>query len=325
MRVAFEGREHDLAAGESVLECLERHGEQVASMCRAGVCQCCLLRAESGEIPGIAQQGLKESWRAQGLFMPCVCRPTGDLQVVRTDAIPVFHARILDVLALSPRVMRVRLSTPDFFRFSGGQFIQLVRPQDGLMRSYSIASLPGEEQLEMHVAMQPEGKMSQWLAASPGAAVEVRGPLGECSYVEGEPERPLLLAGTGTGLSPLYAVLRSALLAGHTGPIHLFHAAAEPRELYLWQQLGALAAGRSNVRIAASVPGGESTEPGISALPLPDQLLATDLPMKAARAYLCGNPDFVRSTRKRLYLQGMPLGRIHADPFVPPAANGTMG
>ena len=324
MRVAFEGREHDLAAGESVLECLERHGERVASMCRAGVCQCCLLRSESGEIPAIAQQGLKESWRAQGLFMPCVCRPAGDLQVVRTDAIPAFHAHIVDVAALSPRVIRVRLSTPDFFRFSGGQFIQLVRPHDGLMRSYSIASLPGDAHLEMHVALQPEGRMSQWLAASPGAAVEIRGPLGECSYAEGEPERPLLLAGTGTGLSPLYAVLRSALQAGHTGPIHLFHAAAERRELYLWEQLGALAAGRSNVRIAACVPG-ECAEPGISALPLTDQLLATGLPVTQARAYLCGNPDFVRSTRKRLYLQGMPLARIHADPFLPPAANGTMG
>jgi len=297
----------------------------MASMCRAGVCQCCLLRAESGEIPRVAQQGLKESWRAQGLFMPCVCRPTGELQVVRSDAIPVFAARVLDVQALSPRVIRVRLSLPPGFGYSGGQFIQLVRPQDGLMRSYSIASLPGDGQLELHVALQPGGRMSQWLAESPGAEVQVRGPLGECCFVQGEPQRPLLLAATGTGLSPLYAVLRSALLAGHRGPIHLFHGASERRELYLWQQLGALTAGHAGVRISASVPGSDGAEEGISPQPLPDQLFASGVALPDARAYLCGNPDFVRSVRKRLYLAGMPLERIHADPFLPPAAASAMG
>ncbi len=41
-----------------------------------------------------------------------------------------------------------------------------------------------------------------------------------------------------------------------------------------------------------------------------------------ARAYLCGDPDLVARTRKKLFLAGARLGDIHADPFVtaPPPA-----
>ncbi len=320
MHLSFEGQEYELAAGETVLDCLHRHGQQLASMCRAGICQCCLLRADSGEIPAVAQQGLKTALISRGLFMPCVCRPTGDLAVARCDALPIHQARVVEVENLSPRVLRVGLSVPEGFRFSGGQFVQLVRPVDGLMRPYSIASLPGDPLLELHVALQAEGRMSQWLAHARGECVELRGPLGECCYPDGDGGRPLLLAGTGTGLAPLHAVLRSALQAGHAGPIRLFHGAAEQRELYLWEALAALAARHPNLRIAASVRDGDGAGPGVSIRPLAEQALAGDLPWTESRAFLCGNPDFVRDMRRQLYLKGLPLDRIHADPFVPPTA-----
>jgi len=320
MQLEFAGKQYELGTGETVLECLERHGEQMVSSCRSGVCQCCLVRATAGAVPRAAQQGLKQSWREQGLFMPCVCRPEGDLAIERSDAVQLFSSRVESVQELSPRVMRVRLTMPEGFRFAGGQFIQLVRPADGLMRSYSIASLPGEGALQLHVSRQPGGIMSQWLPAAAGEPVQLRGPLGECSYVTSEPERPLLLAGTGTGLAPLYAVLRAALREGHAGPIHLFHGAAGIAELYLWRELQELAERHANLSLSASVAGDAAGEPGVSSRPLAEQVLSDGPSPKQLRAWLCGNPDFVRGLRKQLYLAGTPLERIHADPFIPPAA-----
>lgn len=316
----FEGRRHELADGETVLDCLERHGEQVASLCRSGVCQCCLLRAQSGELPKAAQQGLKPAWKEQGVFMPCVCRPQSDLVVTRCDAVPAWNSTVVDVQALSPRVLRVRLERPAGFQFSGGQFIQLVRPEDELTRSYSLASLPADEVLELHVSLQRDGRMSQWLAGAKGAAVQLRGPLGECCHVAGEPDRPLLLAGTGTGLAPLWGVLRSALHAGHAAPIHLYHAAAEPAELYLWQAMADVAEAHPQIRIGVSVAEGQGADPRIDAAPLAERVLAAAPSLPQPRVYLCGNPDFVRGLRRQMYLAGTPLDRIHADPFVPPAA-----
>jgi ferredoxin-NADP reductase len=319
MQLDFEGRQYELADGETVLECLERHGEQTASLCRSGVCQCCLLKAQSGEIPKAAQQGLKASWKDQGIFMPCVCRPTQGLVITRCDAVPSWSSRVLHVEPMSPRVLRVRLERPAGFHFAGGQFIQLVRPADELTRSYSLASLPSDDSLELHVALQRDGQMSQWLAGACGEVVTLRGPLGECCHVPGEPERPLLLAGTGTGLAPLWGVLRSALQAGHEAPIHLYHAAAQPDELYLWQAMADVAEAHPQIRIGASVAEGVAADPRIDAASLADRVLAAAPSLPDPRVYLCGNPDFVRGMRREMYLAGTPLERIHADPFVPPA------
>lgn len=320
MLLEFEGRKLELQSGETVLECLERNGERVASLCRSGVCQSCLLTALAGEVPRAAQQGLKESWRAQGVFMPCVCRPANDLQVVRCDAVPAYASRVLDVQHLSPRVLRVQLARPEGLRFSAGQFIQLVRPADELVRAYSLASLPDDQSLELHVALHHDGRMSQWLAGAAGAAVQLRGPLGECCHVIGELHRPLLLAGTGTGLAPLWGVSRAALQSGHQGPIHLFHGASCATELYLWRDLQELARSHPQLRIAASIRGGEEvTDARIGTTPLAERVLAEASSLSQPRVYLCGNPEFVRSLRKQLYLDGVPLDRIHADPFVPPA------
>jgi CDP-4-dehydro-6-deoxyglucose reductase, E3 len=319
MQLDFEGRQFELADGETVLECLERHGEQTPSLCRSGVCQCCLLKASSGELPKVAQQGLKASWKEQGVFMPCVCRPTASLVVTRCDAVPSWSSRVLQVEPMSPRVLRVRLARPEGFQFEGGQFIQLVRPADELTRSYSLASLPSDDSLELHVALQRDGQMSQWLASAASEAVTLRGPLGECCHVAGEPDRPLLLAGTGTGLAPLWGVLRSALQAGHAAPIHLYHAAAQPDELYLWQAMADVAEAHPQIRIGASVAEGAAADPRIDAASLADRVLAAAPSLPDPRVYLCGNPDFVRGMRREMYLAGTPLERIHADPFVPPA------
>src|ERR1019366_6954129 len=122
--------------------------------------------------------------------------------------------------------------------YRAGQFVSLFR-EDGLARSYSLASLPGEGALELHVRKIPGGAMSGWLysqalhsqalhsqsldRAQPGAQsgvpVWIQGPSGNCFYVPGKADEPLLLAGAGTGLAPLYGIARDALQQGHSGPI----------------------------------------------------------------------------------------------------------
>jgi CDP-4-dehydro-6-deoxyglucose reductase len=321
MAIVFEGQAFELLPGETVLEGLERHGHAVRSFCRAGVCQSCMLKARSGVLPAASQRDLKRSLRVQGMFLSCVCRPEGDLEIERGEVTPEFQARVLRVEGLTRDVLRVTLSRPDGFEFRAGQFIQLERPSDALMRPYSIASLPTETTLELHVALLPAGRMSGWLANAEGAPVTLRGPFGECFYVDDESTRPLLLAGTGTGLAPLLGVLRAALGAGHRGPIHLYHGSPDATGLYLWRELQALEESAPELRVIGSVlSAGEATLlRGVRAEPL-EQAVLGDLPnLTEHRVFLCGNPELVKCLKKRIYLAGTPLERIHADPFVAPA------
>lgn len=318
MRVTFEGRELELAPGETVLDCLDRNDSGVPSFCRNGACQTCMVRAEEGTVPAAAQAGLKPAWRSQGWFLACMCRPTSDLVIARCDASAEFTASIVAVEALSPRVLRVRLSRPEGFSYAAGQFVQVVRPADGLMRPYSLASTPEDEELEMHVALLPDGRMSRWLAGAGGETVTLRGPFGECFYQHEEVQRPLLLAGTGTGLAPLYGVLRTALASGHSAPVRLMLGAAQRAELYLWQALHALAAAHPQLSLTGSVPDADGAA-SLSDRPLQELAMQSGLKFSDARIYLCGNPDFVRGMRRQLYLAGAALDRIHADAFLPPA------
>jgi CDP-4-dehydro-6-deoxyglucose reductase len=240
------------------------------------------------------------------------------LRLARCEGAGKYAAQVLEVQALSSRVLRIRLSRPAGFAYSAGQFIQLVRPADGIMRPYSLASTPDELFLELHVALLPQGKLSSWLADAEGQQVTLRGPYGECFYVQEPVPRPLLLVGTGTGLAPLYGVLRTALAAGHSAAMRLIHGAADAEGLYLWSAIRALAGTHRQLECMGSVQGGAEA-PGMSREPLQTLVQQCGLPLADVRIYLCGNPDFVRNLRKQLYLAGTPLARIHADPFLPPA------
>lgn len=206
----------------------------------------------------------------------------------------------------------MRLTTDAAFDYRPGQYLTLLR-DDGLARSYSLASLPRERSLELHVRVLEGGRMSQWLAreANIGTSMSLMGPSGDCFYVPGREEQPMLLAGTGTGLAPLYGIVRDALAAGHQGPIHLVHGVASRAGLYLRPELAELMAGHANVTCTASV----LAEDG----PMEKAVLASHPSLKGWRAYVCGDPAIVQRMRKTLFLAGAALNDIHADAFLPSA------
>ena len=333
-RIEFEGSSYDLLPGETVLAGLTRQGVELPSFCRTGVCQTCLVRATRGTPTASSQAGVAASWVERGCFLACQCIPEGPLAVERSDVFGTFTSRVVRVEQLSQRVLRVELEVPAGFEYRGGQFLQLERA-GGVMRPYSIASLPGSGRLELHVALLPGGLMSQWLRTATDQPVTLRGPFGECFYLEREPERPLLLAGTGTGLAPLLAVTRAALAAGHRGPIHLYHGSTSVEGLYLWRELLELVEAAPQLRVFGSVlpapgtaaPSGASPAAAAASpsrcqlLHRPLERLILDDPLDCfdCRVYLCGDPGLVQRLRQRVYLCGAPLARIHCDPFVAPS------
>lgn len=297
----------ELQENESTLDALLRSGAPVPHSCKAGTCGSCMLRAIGGSVPARAQAGLKDSWKARGYLLACVCHPEDDLTLAGVDADAQVQARIVDLHPFSTDVLRVRLACIAPFEFLAGQYLSLVRP-DGLARSYSIASLPGGD-IELHVRLLPNGRMSSWLrdSAHVGDTVSVLGPNGDCFYTAGRPAQPLLLVGTGTGLAPLYGIAREALRVGHTGPIHLIHGAVRAEGLYFQDELRAL----DGVQYRPTLLESEG--------PI-DQVVLSMFPKPAGmRAFLCGDPAIVQSLKKKLFLQGMDLRDIHADAFLPAA------
>jgi CDP-4-dehydro-6-deoxyglucose reductase len=324
-RIHFQGEPFELLPGETVLAGLERQGKPLPSFCRTGVCQTCVVRAARGRPPPSSQAGLAESWAERGCFLACQCVPNEPLEVEPWEAVGTFDSRVASVERVSSAVLRVELDAPPPFSYRAGQFVQLEGP-GGVSRPFSLASTPGSERLELHVALRAGGALSGWLEAATGQAVRVRGPFGECFYFDNEPDRPLLLAGTGTGLAPLFGVTRAALSAGHRAPIHLYHGSTALSGLYLWPELAALAASHAELHVFGSVLSGDVSAAAaaprcqVFGEPLDRLILRDPLDFAQCRVYLCGGPDVVQRLRQRIYLSGAPRARIHCDPFVAPAS-----
>lgn len=309
-----------LIGEETVLDGLLRRGHDLAHACRSGVCQACALVCESGELPPASQQGLGELERRRGVFLACQCRPETDLELSELGEGAVVEGRIVGLDRLSGSVVRVRVEPSAPIAYEAGQYLALQRG-DGLTRSYSIASVPDEPWLEFHVRRVPGGQMSGWLydEACVGDTLGLRPPLGSCCYAAIEDRRaPLLLVGVGTGLAPLWGLVREALAAGHEGPIQLVRAAATPAGLYLGEALRALAERHpEQLELRTCVRAGHDPEAEVrDVTALASQLVEDSGAPASTYAVVCGDPAIVKALRFELFLAGVASKRILADAFI---------
>lgn len=321
----FGGRDLPLEEHESVLDCLLRHQQHIPYACKAGMCQACLVKAVDCDATEESRKWIKPALQARGYTLACQWVPRDDvaarLPTLEEFAVPV-RLRSLD--ALTGSVLRLRLEVLDpamMFPYRPGQYLSLINPE-GIARSYSIANdYEAEGFIELHVSRTSHGVFTAWLfsRARPGDLLHIRGPAGDCFYEREEEEAyPLLLAGTGSGLAPLYGILRQALAREHRGEVTLVHGGRSRDQLYHIEELAALEETHANFRYVPVVrEHGAGGDPRLSAGDAMETALRQVEPggFGRCRFYLCGAPDFVHGLRRKLFLKGARSEHIRADPF----------
>jgi len=272
--------------------------------------------------PEGSQAGLKPTLVEQGYFLACQAKPAEDV-VVRGGPTPPIATTVIRHETIGANIVRIRLNPHGPFAYRPGQFVNVSGP-DGLLRSYSLASVDTEDFLELHVRHVEGGQVSGWLCekVKPGDTLRILGPHGDGFYVSGREDQPLILAGAGTGLSPLYGIVRDALAKDHRGPIHLIQGARLPERLYLVDALRELATEHATLNVHLCAPDGAAKgvaqEPlDAAAIRIAKQLKAEDHP--SPRAFLCGNAAIVNAMRRKLFLSGLASQDLLADPFTPAA------
>lgn len=321
IKVLYENKHYALAENETVLDCLLRSGQNIPHSCKAGSCQSCMMKMVKGEIPEIAQQDISTNFKQMGYFLSCQCRPKSDVSVQLPDSVNFdIKASIIEKKSLGGNVLKVGLRLLGDFEYRAGQYITIANDQ-GLVRCYSIANKTKKDRdIDLHVRLLPNGKMGGWLqdVAKIGDEVVVRGPAGDCFYLNSDnKDYPILLSGTGTGLSPLYGILLDALESGHRGEIKLYHGALKEADLYFIEELREIAEKYSNFTYIPCVLRGEEGS-FYKAGNIEDIVLA-ELPQDKSqlKAYLCGAPDLVNSLKIKIFLAGVSTPNIHSDAFLP--------
>lgn len=305
------GQSWSVPLGSNLLDVLNGAGLRVPYSCRSGSCHACLVRCVRGEPLDDRPEALSAVRREQGWRLACQCRVVDDLEVQlfdpSRDGLP---ARVHSLDWLSPSVLRLRLLPDKPLRYAAGQHLVLWTA-GGVARPYSLASVPGEEPwLEFHLDCRQSGAFSE--AASrlqPGDVLglgELRG--GALHYDPDWSGRPLWLLAAGTGLAPLWGVLREAVRQHHQGPIRVIHQAHDATGHYLAEPLRALAEAHPQVQLQL-----------VAASEQAAVLAELRLVSRQTLALLCGSPASVEAFARRLFLIGVPRNQVLADIFLPHA------
>lgn len=317
-RIKFDDQIFETEHGETVLHTLLRNNMQVPYGCKAGACQCCLMRSLDNSPPEKSQAGLKDTEQKQNYFLPCVCVPENDMTVVLPNQASAWlEGEIVDKHALSENVILIKLKSKEPLAFFAGQFVNL-KNEAGVIRSYSIANIPNpSHELVFHIRILPNGAFSRFVAdeLEIGMSLSFSHAQGHCHYLEGKSEQPLLLIGTGTGLAPLYGIIRDALENhNHSGEIHLFHGSRDASGLYCEDTLREMEKNHPNFYYTPCLSGevkSRYTKGRANQI-----ALEKFIKLNGWRVYLCGQPDMVSQTKRMAYLQGASLKEIYADAFL---------
>ncbi len=138
----------------------------------------------------------------------------------------------------TPTARTIALDVPGWRGHSAGQHVDVrLTAEDGYstQRSYSIASAPDGERLELTVQRVTDGEVSPYLAEvlKVGDPLELRGPIGGWFVWDPADPAPALLVAGGSGIVPLMAMIRArgagpqhgavpaGLLGPQPGPDHL--------------------------------------------------------------------------------------------------------
>ncbi len=311
----YREREYSCRKGETILAALLRQKVDLSYGCQQGICQTCLLRSNISP-PDYAQKNLTDNQRSKNCFLACQWQPEEDVTLMALESQDFVNAHVVSKSLLSQDVLKLTLEFHKPFEFHAGQFVNLKKSEQ-VIRSYSIASTPNHSNtVEFHIRLFNKGQFSQWAfnELALGDVLLVSEPKGNCSYSSEYTDESLLLIGTGTGVAPLLGIVTDALEHGHSGRIHLFHGSHYSEGLYLNTKLTQLSEKHENLyysgcvsrEVSAVFFNGRANDKAFSQYP----------DLKGWRVFVCGNPEMVKDSQKRAFLNGASCSHIFSDAFV---------
>jgi NAD(P)H-flavin reductase len=206
----------------------------------------------------------------------------------------------------------------EVINFIPGQFVSLKVNDEGLRRSYSVASLPGGKKIDLVVDVSPMGKGSQYiLGLHVGDEVEVLGFLGKFVVNESvlETQKELVFVGTGTGIAPLKPMIEDLLInKNYKGNVTLIWGMRYETDLYWQKEIGKMERDYDNFHFNIALSKPMETWPGVQGH-VGDVVEKIDLLGGETSAFLCGNPEMIMEIKEKLLDKGVPETQILYERF----------
>jgi ferredoxin-NADP reductase len=231
-------------------------------------------------------------------------------------------ATVVDVVAETPTAKSIVLEPPAWPGHRAGQHVDLrLTAEDGYQaqRSYSIASAPEDEHLELTVERLEDGEVSSYLTDElrAGDELELRGPIGGYFVWDESLGGPLQLIGGGSGIVPLRAMLRHHRAISSGVPARLLCSSRTLAGTIYREELERTAGEGIDVRFTLTR---ERPDGWAGYARRVDRDLLADAVWPAAErplVYVCGPTGFVEAAAGALVELGHEPGRIRTERFGP--------
>ena len=206
-----------------------------------------------------------------------------------------------------------------------GQFLTFIFDRDGreARRSYSIFTTPGiDKELAVLVKRVVNGEMSRYLIdhLAPGDRLQAIPPSGRFLLPqEYDPAEPLLFIAAGSGISPVFSIIKEALLLRSAASVSLIYQNRTESQILFANELDELkesSGGRLKITLLLSNPASHQQVAARLNNTLLEKLLQEmNVDFRQTRFYLCGPPAFMRMCQFVLHVMKVADEKIHKEIF----------
>ena len=217
----------------------------------------------------------------------------------------------------STRVVRVSLGGRPF-AYKAGQAATIGPAHAGTRVPYSIASAPAETErhgrLEFLIRIHADGRWGDGFEAPQrGARLAVRGPVGRFVLPDALQDERLLFIAGGTGIAPLRAIIRQALLTRSPPPrMRLLYSARTPADFSYATELRAMAR-RKQIELALTATRESTTRWRGSRGRITSEQLRPLIDDPATLCFVCGPAAMVDDVPVILRQLGIARSRIRLE------------
>ncbi|ACU57876.1 ferredoxin--NADP reductase [Chitinophaga pinensis] len=238
------------------------------------------------------------------------------------------HLRIREVIAETADTFTYRLETVDGqpLHYQPGQFITLLIYLHGTeyRRSYSFSSTPGIDPYpSVTVREKQNGEISRHILRDwkVGDKITALLPSGRFTLpAHSKTPRDIFLLGAGSGITPLYSILKDVLHHEPTAHVKLVYSNRSEQRTIFHQQLQALKAQFPEqlhiIHLYSSEPPDHIIRRlgNLSLEPLVQQQLRYH--KQDAQFFVCGPPEYMRMALLTLTFMGFEEEQLHKENFV---------
>lgn len=241
-------------------------------------------------------------------------------------AMPSFHA--LKVAQIKPSakdavVISFEVPEPlkDSFSYLPGQYISLETEIDGVSvrRSYSLCSSPEEDLLRVGVKKVKQGVFSSFVNESlkAGKTLDVSLPEGRFIYDSKKYGKPLLAVAAGSGITPIFSILKAFLKQNNPASFTLIYGNKSPEQAMFYKELKELETKYPEQLKIHWVFSQTSHNGALFGRITPSVInfVLNEEKTLPEHAFLCGPEPLILSTSEQLQRKGVVAENIHFELF----------